>query len=68
MLYSPDGKHRVHKVVLDGHERLRIERRGLTQAISGPQRECWYFVHDARNVQEVARHVDLSTLSERSSP
>lgn len=61
-LISEDGKTRVHKVTLDGVDRLRIERLGRTQAISGRNDPTWYHVHDARTVPEVARHVDLSTL------
>lgn len=61
-MVTSDGKTRVHSVQVDGVEKIRIERLGRTQALSGRDRPCWYHVHDAGNVQEVARHVDLSDL------
>lgn len=62
LMMSADGKTRVHRVVVDGVEKLRIESLGRTQAISGKNVPAWYHVHDARTVPEVARHVDLATL------
>lgn len=64
LMVTADGKHRVHLVNLDGHEKIRIESAGRTQAISGHNKPCWYHVADVRTPQEVARHVDLASLRE----
>lgn len=63
LMVSADGKTRVHSVVVDGVQKLRIERAGKSQAISGRSDPVWYHIHDASTVQEVARHVDLASLS-----
>lgn len=62
LMVSEDGRTRVHRVSVDGVEKIRIESLGRTQAISGRNEPAWYHVHDARTVPEVARHVDLATL------
>lgn len=62
-MVSSDGRTRVHHVSLDGQELIRIEKLGTAQPIAGPRRSVWTHVHDARTVQEVARHVDLADLS-----
>lgn len=58
-MISADGNTRVHRVSVDGVQKIRIESRGLARGGTAP---AWYHLVDAKTIPEVARHVDLSTL------
>lgn len=59
-MVTEDGKVRVTVINNGGRPQMKIEDLGGT-AIGKPR---WYHRVTVRTVQEVARHVDLSTLKE----